>query len=218
MDHLLSTSEHPTSPAPVAPLWEAREHELLAQLLAYSRSDASATALLKHFPSLGHVLSAEPAQLRAFGMIDRDIVLLRLVRQAACAMAKGAVRSRPVLNNWHALLTYLQAAMAHDQLEHLRVLYLDNKNTLIADEQQQRGTVNRITVYPREVVKRALVLNASAFIVAHNHPSGDPTPSRDDIEMTRRLKDAADALEIKLHDHVVVGHGRHVSFRSFGLL
>lgn len=218
MQHLLRTSADSASPAPLEDLWEAKEHELLAKLLAYSRSGASATTLLQHFPSLGHVLSAESAQLRAFGITDYDVVLLRLVHHAACAMAKGKVRSRPSLSNWQALLAYLQTAMAYDRLEQFRVLYLDNKNSLMSDELQQRGTVNHTPVYPREVVKRALVLNASAFIVVHNHPSGDPTPSRDDIEMTRQLKAAADALELKLHDHIVVGHGRHTSFRSLGLL
>jgi DNA repair protein RadC len=123
-----------------------------------------------------------------------------------------------VLSNWRALIDYLQTAMAHEQIEQFRVLFLDRKNALIADEVQQRGTVDHTPVYPREVMKRALILNASALIVVHNHPSGDPKPSRDDIEMTRRLKEAASALEIALHDHVVIGHGKHASFRSLGLL
>jgi DNA repair protein RadC len=108
--------------------------------------------------------------------------------------------------------------MAHEQIEQFRVLFLDRKNTLIADEVLQRGTVDHTPVYPREVMKRALILNASALIVVHNHPSGDPKPSRDDIEMTRRLKEAASAVEIALHDHVVIGQGTHASFRSLGLL
>ena len=133
-------------------------------------------------------------------------------------MARAEVRSRPVLSNWQALIAYLQTAMAYEQIEQFRILFLDRKNNLIADEVQQRGTVNHTPVYPREVMKRALILNASALIVVHNHPSGDPKPSRDDIEMTRELKAAAKALEIELHDHVVIGHGKHASFRSLGLL
>ncbi len=144
--------------------------------------------------------------------------MLRRVREIACRMARADVRARPVLGNWPALLAYLQTAMAYEQIEQFRILFLDRKNHLIADEVQQRGTVNHTPVYPREVLKRALILNASALIVAHNHPSGDPKPSREDIEMTRDLKAAAKALEVELHDHVVIGHGTHASFRSLGLL
>jgi DNA repair protein RadC len=173
---------------------------------------------LQHFPSIGHVITAEASQLRAFGLTEHDIALFRLVREIACRMARAEVRSRPVLTNWQVLITYLQTAMAYEQIEQFRILFLDRKNNLIADEVQQRGTVNHTPVYPREVMKRALILNASALIVVHNHPSGDPKPSRDDIETTRELKAAANALEIELHDHVVIGHGKHASFRSLGLL
>lgn len=123
-----------------------------------------------------------------------------------------------MLSNWQTLLAYLQTAMAYEQIEQFRILFLDRKNNLIADEVQQRGTVNHTPVYPREVMKRALILNASAIIVIHNHPSGDPKPSRDDIQMTRELKAFANALAVELHDHVVIGHGTHASFRSLGLL
>lgn len=202
----------------VLPTEETTEQDLLAGLLALSQGMACASALLQHFPSIGHVVTADASQLRAFGLHGRDIALLRLVREIACCMARAEVRSRPVLSNWQALIAYLQTAMAHEQIEQFRILFLDSKNNLIADEVQQRGTVNHTPVYPREVMKRALVLNASALIVAHNHPSGDPKPSRDDIEMTRQLKAAANALEVELHDHVVIGHGKHASFRSLGLL
>lgn len=202
----------------VLPTTDQGEHALLAGLLGYSGGSASAVALLNHFPSIGHVLSAEPSQLHAFGLTGRDVALMRLVHETASHMARAEVRNRPVLSHWQAVIAYLQLAMAHEQIEQFRVLYLDRKNNLIADEVQQRGTVDHTPVYPREVVKRALILNASALIVAHNHPSGDPKPSRDDIEMTRQLKAAASALEITLHDHVVIGHGKHASFRSLGLL
>jgi DNA repair protein RadC len=179
---------------------------------------ACASALLQNFPSIGHVITAEASQLRAFGLMEHDIAVFRLVREIACRMARAEVRSRPVLSNWQALIAYLQTAMAYVQIEQFRILFHDRRNNLIADEVKQRGTVNHTPVYPREVMKRALILNASALIVVHNHPSGDPKPSREDIETTRELKAAANALELELHDHVVIGHGKHASFRSLGLL
>lgn len=194
------------------------ERGLLAGLLAFSQSPACPEALLRHFPSIGHVVAAEALQLQALGLTARDVELFRLVRRIACQMAKAAVRDRPVLSNSQALLSYLQTAMGYEQVEQFRILFLDRKNKLISDEVQQHGTVDHTPVYPREVIKRALVLNASALIVVHNHPSGDPTPSRDDIEMTYRLKAAIAALEIDLHDHIVIGHAQHTSFRSAGLL
>jgi DNA repair protein RadC len=202
----------------VLPTEETTEQDLLTGLLASSSSSASASALLQNYPSIGHVITAEASQLRTFGLTGRDIALFRLVREIACRMAKAEVRSRPVLSNWQALIAYLQTAMAYEQIEQFRILFLDRKNNLIADEVQQRGTVNHTPVYPREVMKRALILNASALIVIHNHPSGDPKPSREDIQTTRELKAAASALEVELHDHVVIGHGTHASFRSLGLL
>jgi DNA repair protein RadC len=202
----------------VPPTDETTEQDLLAGLLISSQGMACASALLQNFPSIGHVITAEPSQLRAFGLTVRDIAVFRLVREIACRMARAEVRSRPVLSNWQALIAYLQTAMAYEQIEQFRILFLDRRNNLIADEVQQRGTVSHTPVYPREVMKRALILNASALIVVHNHPSGDPKPSRDDIETTRELKAAANALELELHDHVVIGHGKHASFRSLGLL
>jgi DNA repair protein RadC len=202
----------------VPPTDETTEQDLLAGLLISSQGMACASALLRNFPSIGHVITAEPSQLRAFGLTGHDIAVFRLVREIASRMARAEVRSRPVLSNWQALIAYLQTAMAYEQIEQFRILFLDRRNNLIADEVQQRGTVNHTPVYPREVVKRALILNASALIVVHNHPSGDPKPSREDIETTRELKAAANALEVELHDHVVIGHGKHASFRSLGLL
>ena len=200
------------------PTEETSEQDLLTGLLTSSPSSACAAALLRTFPSIGHVITAEASQLRTFGLTERDIALFRLVREIACRMAKAEMRNRPTLSNWQALLAYLQTAMTYEQIEQFRILFLDRKNNLIADEVQQRGTVNHTPVYPREVMKRALILNASALIVIHNHPSGDPKPSREDIQTTRELKAAASALEIELHDHVVIGHGTHASFRSLGLL
>jgi len=125
---------------------------------------------------------------------------------------------RPVLSNWDRLMEYLQAVLAREKVEQFRVLFLDNRNRLLADEQQAQGTVNHTPVYPREIVKRALELHATAIILVHNHPSGDPSPSDDDISMTREIKQAAAALSIVLHDHVIVGNGRWLSFRKTGFL
>jgi DNA repair protein RadC len=128
------------------------------------------------------------------------------------------VLRRPVISDWQALLDHCRATMAHRTIEQFRVLFLDTKNTLLADEEQARGTVDHVPVYPREVVKRALELNASAIILVHNHPSGDPTPSEADIAMTQAIDAAARALSITLHDHLVIGHAREVSFRAECLL
>lgn len=192
--------------------------DALGHILSYSQCLVPPELLLQHFPSLGHVLAAEPSQLLPLGLSHHDLTLLRLVREVASHLARGAIEDRPIISHWQALLTYLQVTMAHEQIEQFRVLFLDRKNRLIADEVQQRGTVHHTPVYPREVVKRALILNASSLIAVHNHPSGDPRPSREDIEMTRRLRVAAEAVEIALHDHIVIGHSTHTSFRTLGLL
>jgi DNA repair protein RadC len=194
------------------------EEEVLTALLAYSDGVVPAHLLLRRFKSIGHAVAADESQLEKLGLSRRDINLLRLVHATARLLAAGAVRDRPMVGNWQALLDYLQTSMAYEPVEQLRMLFLDCRNHLIADEVLQRGTINHTPVYPREVVKRALLLNASALIAVHNHPSGDPTPSRGDIEMTRELKRAAAALDLELHDHVVIGHGKHASFRSLGLL
>ena len=133
-------------------------------------------------------------------------------------MARAQVIQKPILSSWDSLLGYLQTAMAHQQIEQFRVLYLDRKNVLIADEEQGKGTVDHVPVYPREVVKRALELNASALILVHNHPSGDPSHSDADIEMTYAIRDAAQVLGIVLHDHLIIGKATELSFRSQGLL
>ena len=133
-------------------------------------------------------------------------------------MARAKVMQRQVIASWDALLDYCHTAMAHRETEQFRVLYLDRKNVLIADEEQGRGTVDHVPVYPREVAKRALELNSSALILVHNHPSGDPTPSQADIAMTRKVEAALDALGITLHDHLIIGASDELSFRSEGLL
>src|SRR5438067_13562103 len=140
------------------------------------------------------------------------------MRAGALRLMQGGIMQRPVLASWTAVLDYCRAAMAFEAREQFRILFLDKKNRLIADEVQQHGTVDHTPVYIREVVKRALELSASAIILVHNHPSGDPTPSRADIDMTRQIAAAAKALRIAVHDHLVIGRGGHVSFKALGLL
>lgn len=143
---------------------------------------------------------------------------LKIVEAAAHRLARARVMQRPVISSWDAVLDYCHTTMAHRETEQFRVLYLDRKNILIADEEQARGTVDHVPVYPREVVKRALELNASALILVHNHPSGDPTPSDADITMTNQIRDAAEALDIQLHDHLIIGKSTELSFRGSGYL
>lgn len=198
------------------------DYELLELILfrAIPRRDVKPLAkeLIAHFGSFADVISAEPARLRE--IIDSDGLVreLKIIQTASLRLAQSAVLNRPLLSSWGALLEYCHAAMAYEKQEAFRVLFLDHKNTLIADEVQQQGTVDHTPVYPREVMKRAMNLSASAIILVHNHPSGDPTPSRADIDMTKQIIDAGRALKITVHDHVVVGRGKTVSFRQLGLL
>jgi len=140
------------------------------------------------------------------------------VQAAAVKLAQGRVLNRPAISSWSALIDYCQISMAFAATEQLRVLFLDRKNNLIADEIQQEGTVDHTPVYPREVVKRALEVGASSLILVHNHPTGDPTPSSADIEMTREIVAAARPLNISVHDHLIIGQGRHASLKSLGLM
>ena len=198
------------------------DYELLELLLFYSieRVDTKPLAkrLLDRFGTLGDVFAAEPAALREFEIDQKTLILFRTAREAGRRLAERKVKDMPVLTNWQQLIDYCHAALAHEKTEQFRILFLDRKNVLIADEVQQRGTIDHTPVYPREVVKRALALNAAALILVPNHPSGDPKPSRDDIEMTREIKTAAEALGISIHDHLVIGRKGHASFRSLGLL
>ncbi|HYF09626.1 MAG TPA: DNA repair protein RadC [Acetobacteraceae bacterium] len=199
------------------------DHELLEMVLfiALPRRDTKpiARALLARFGSFAAAIAAPERELREIeGLGDAGIAALKVVQGAALRLARAEAMERPLLHNWDRLMAYLNAALARERVEQFRVLFLDTKNRLIADEAQARGTVNHTPVYPREVVRRALELQATALILVHNHPSGDPTPSRADIEMTREVKAAAEALNIAIHDHLVMGNGRHVSFRREGLL
>lgn len=199
------------------------DHELLEMVLflALPRRDTKpiARALLARFGSFANAIAAPLHELRDIeGLGDAGAAALRTVQAAALRLARAEVIDRPVLNNWDRLLSYLTAALTRERVEQFRVLFLDTRNRLIADEAQARGTVNHTPVYPREVVKRALELQATALILVHNHPSGDPTPSRADLDMTQEIKAAAGSLGIVLHDHLVVGNGQHLSFRREGLL
>ncbi len=199
------------------------DHELLEMLLfqAMPRRDTKpvARALLARFGGFAEALAAPAAEIQEVeGMGEAGAAALKTVQAAALRMLRAELRDRPLLNNWGRLTGYLTAALAREKVEQFRVLFLDAKNRLIADEAQARGTVNHTPVYPREVVKRALELQATAIILVHNHPSGDPAPSRADIEMTREVKAAAAVLGIMLHDHLIIGHGAQTSFRREGLL
>lgn len=199
------------------------DYELLELVLfrALPRQDVKPLArrLIDTFGDFGQVLSASPARLiEVTGVGEAVVTELKIVEAAAQRLARARVLHRPVLSSWQALLDYCHTAMAHRTTEQFRVLYLDRKNLLIADEEQARGTVDHVPVYPREVVKRALELDASALILVHNHPSGDPTPSQADIAMTEQIRRGAEALGLVLHDHLVIGRGRELSFRAEGLL
>jgi DNA repair protein RadC len=199
------------------------DYELLELVLfrAIPRQDVKPLArhLLDTFGDLNRVVAASPARLADVPGVGEAVVQeLKLIEAVAQRMARARVMHRPVLSSWDALLDYCHTAMAHRETEQFRVLFLDRKNVLIADEEQARGTVDHVPVYPREVVKRALELNASALILVHNHPSGDPTPSDADIAMTAQIQDAAQVLGLTLHDHLIVGKSREVSFRAQGYL
>ena len=198
------------------------DYELLELILFYAieRIDTKPLAkrLLERFGTLGDIFAAEPAQLREFEIDQRTLVLFKAMRESGRRLAERKVKDMPIMTNWQQLLDYCHAALAHEKTEQFRIFFLDRKNVLIADEVQQRGTIDHTPVYPREVVKRALALNAAALILVHNHPSGDPKPSREDIEMTKEIRKAAEALGIAIHDHLVIGRKGHASFRSLGLL
>lgn len=178
-----------------------------------------AKRLLEEFGDFNGVISATATRLAAVPGVGPAVVCeLKIVEAAAHRLARARVMNRQVLSSWSALMQYCKAAMAHRDTEQFRLLFLDRKNVLIADEEQASGTVDHVPVYPREVVKRALELNASAIILVHNHPSGDPTPSQSDIDMTRQIERAAQAVGVVVHDHLVIGKEYDTSFRSQGLL
>jgi DNA repair protein RadC len=199
------------------------DYELLELLLmqAQPRRDMKPLAkdLLRRFGSFQRVISADPQELlEVSGVGEAALVALKSVQAAALRLARAEAMDRPVMSSWQKVLDYCRASMAYGKTEQFRLLFLDRKNVLIADEVQQRGTVDHTPLYPREVVKRALELGASAIILVHNHPSGDPTPSKADIAMTREVIEAALKLGISVHDHIVIGASGHASLKSLGLI
>jgi len=199
------------------------DYELLEMVLfrAIRRGDTKPIAkqLLARFGTFAEVLSAEPERLMEVKGVGEAVATeLKIVHAAAMRLMRGKVINRPLLASWSAILDYVRAAMAFSDIEQFRVLFLDKKNQLIADEVQQEGTVDHTPVYPREVVKRALELGASSIVLVHNHPSGDPTPSMADLDMTKKIIEAGQRLGVGVHDHVVVGRKGHLSFRQTGLL
>jgi len=196
--------------------------DLLAGLIGRSlRPPAArnaAASLIDAFGGLAGVAAADEAALRRGGLAKAAVADLGRVRALGIAMAREEACQRPVLSSWSALVAYLRAALAHAPREQFRTLYLDKRNILIRAEWRADGTVDHAPVYPREVVRRALELSASALILVHNHPSGDPTPSRADIDMTRKIIDAARVFDIEVHDHVIVGREGTKSLRALGLM
>jgi len=199
------------------------DYELIELLLflAVPRRDVKpmAKALLERFDSFAEVISAEPARLKEVsGVSDNVVIAFKMIREGALKLSQEQILGKPVVSSWQALLDYCRASMAFHNKEQFRILFLNRKNVLIADELQQEGTIDHTPVYPREVIKRALELGASALILVHNHPSGDPTPSRDDIEMTKEIDEAGKKLGVTMHDHVIVAKGSYSSFKALGLL
>jgi DNA repair protein RadC len=199
------------------------DYELMELVLfrALPRRDTKpvAKALLERFGSFAEAVSAEPELLMEIkGLGKSSVTEIKIIHAAALRLMQGQVMDRPILSTWSTLLAYCRASMGYSKKEQFRILFLDKKNRLIADEVQQEGTVDHTPVYPREVIKRALELSATAIILVHNHPSGDPTPSQADIDMTLKIIQAANSLNITVHDHIVIGRSREVSFRSHGLL
>lgn len=199
------------------------DYELLELLLfmAIPRRDVKplAKTLLDRFGSFSGVITASESDLlKVKGLSETSVAALKAVAAAATRLLRSHAHAKPLLTSWQALIDYCHAAMAHEEREQFRVLFLNKKNMLIADEVQQTGTVDHTPVYPREVIKRALELGATALILVHNHPSGDPTPSRSDIEMTQEIIRAAEALGVTVHDHIVISKSGHISFKTLGLL
>lgn len=199
------------------------DHELIEYLLALAipRQDTKplAKALLHEFGGIAGLLTADAEALaRVKGMGETSVAALKAAHAAALRLLRADVAERPVLANWQALLDYLRADMAHHGTERFRVLHLNSKNMLIRDELMSEGTIDEAAVYIREVVRRAIDLGSAALILVHNHPSGDPSPSRADIEITRRIADAAKGLGIAVHDHIIIGREGHASLRGQGLI
>lgn len=197
--------------------------DLLALLLSYlgsaENSRELAGRLIDRFGSFGSVVAARSDQVTDTGDVAPSVIkFFTLVRAAGTRLAREEICSRPLLDAWDKLIAYLRTTMAHQRVEQIRILFLDRCNVLIADEVQHTGTIDHTPVYPREVAKRALALDATAIIMVHNHPSNHPAPSKADIAMTRTIQETLDRLGVILHDHIIVSRRGHTSFRTLGLL
>ncbi len=205
-----------------APAAASADAELMARLLGFvlpTDGRSTADAALRRFGSFAAVLAAPELELRQVaGLGTHSRAAIKLVHAAAVRLARAGVTGQPVLEDGDKLRAYLTTALARERVEQFRILFLDDRGMLKADEVQAAGTVNHTPVYPREVVRRALELAASSLVLVHNHPSGDPTPSRDDLEMTRQIQEAATALGVTVRDHLIIGNARWLSFREAGLL
>lgn len=189
--------------------------------LGDGRDEAARTsgALIERFGGFAEAISAEPARLKEVADVgDGAVLALKAVQAAALRLARAEVAARPILSSSEKLHDYLAASMAYAKTEQVRILFLDRNNMMIADEVQHQGTVDRTALYPREAMKRALELGATALILVHNHPGGDPTPTADDIDMTEELVEAGRAIGVVVHDHLIIGRGGHASFKALGLL
>lgn len=199
------------------------DYELLEMILfrTVRQGDTKpmAKALLAEFGSLQAVLAADIGALKRIPKVGEKIAMdLKIIGATMERSAKTALQEQPILSSWSSVIEYCNRAMAHERVEQFRILFLDKKNRLKEDEVQQTGTIDHTPVYPREVVKRALELDASALLLVHNHPSGDPTPSRADIEMTRLIIEAAAPMGITIHDHIIIGRDGHVSMKAIDLI
>ena len=199
------------------------DYEILEMILfsAYPRQDTKPIAkdLIKKFGSLAEVFSSDAEKMAGEGKLSESVIFaLKIIDEAALRLLKRRFVEKTVIQSWKALLDYCHAAMGSLSHEQFRIMFLDKKNNLMADEIQQRGTVDQTPVYPREVVKRALELGASAVILVHNHPSGDCTPSKSDIEMTEHIEAGLKSVDIKLHDHLIIANDKHFSFAGNGLI
>lgn len=199
------------------------DYEIIELLLTLARPRIDckpiAKALLKRFGSLPALMAAGPEALKSVDDVgDSTVIALKLVQAVAQRMLKREVLDQPVLDSWNRVLDYCHSVMAHQREEQLRLFFLDGRNALVADEMQSKGTVNHTPLYVREVVRRALELGASALIMAHNHPTGDPSPSRGDIALTREVRNALKAVGVSLHDHIIIGRKGHCSLRSMNVI
>ena len=198
------------------------DHELVEYLLALAipRRDTKplAKSLIGRFGGIGPLLAADPATLRKEGLSDGIIGAMKIAEASALRLLETRIEGRPILSSWDALGDYLQAAMAHSAVEEVRVLFLNAKNMLVANEAMWRGSVDEASVHVREVISRAMALGATAIIIVHNHPSGDPSPSQQDIRLTRDLIDAGRHMRITVHDHVIIGSQGRSSMKALGLI